>query len=99
MIDNAINHSKTEQVDIHLYRGPKNLVIAIRDYGQGIPAQRLEQLKKRFLGMDLEQIPTSSGHGFGLPLSAKIMHLHNGKLLIRTAEDGGTTVFLLFRKY
>ena len=99
MIDNAINHSKTEQVDIHLYRGPKRVAIAIRDYGQGIPAQRLEQIKKRFLGMDLEQIPTSNGHGFGLPLSARIMHLHNGKLLIRTAEDGGTTVFLLFRKY
>jgi signal transduction histidine kinase len=47
--------------------------------------------------MDMSQIPTSGGHGFGLPLSLKIMNLHNGKLLIRTAEDGGTTVYLIFR--
>jgi signal transduction histidine kinase len=97
IIDNAINHSKTEQVDINLYQRPKKVVISIRDYGQGINNQRLEQIQKRCSGMDMSQIPTSGGHGFGLPLSLKIMNLHNGKLLIRTAEDGGTTVYLIFR--
>jgi signal transduction histidine kinase len=46
--------------------------------------------------MDPELIGTQSAHGFGLPLSTKIMELHGGRLLIRTAEQVGTTVFLLF---
>lgn len=96
IIDNAITHSKTEKVDVHLYQGNKKVAVAIRDYGQGIPAKRLEQIQKRISGMDLELITTQSGHGFGLPLSTKIMELHGGRLLIRTTEYAGTTVFLLF---
>ncbi|HHW11490.1 MAG TPA: HAMP domain-containing histidine kinase [Firmicutes bacterium] len=96
VIDNAINHSKTESVDIHLYQGKNKVAVAIRDYGQGIPPGRLEKIEKRIAGMDPELIGTQSAHGFGLPLSAKIMELHGGRLLIRTAEHVGTTVFLLF---
>ena len=96
IIDNAITHSKTERVDLHLYQGEKKVVVSIRDYGQGIPAKRLEQIEKPFSGTDLELITTQSGHGFGLPLSAQIMTAHHGRLLIRTSEDAGTTVFLIF---
>jgi len=96
IIDNAINHSKTETVDIHLYRGKNKIAVAIRDYGQGIPARWLEKIQKRIAGMDLELISSQGAHGFGLPLSSKIMELHGGRLIIRTIENVGTTVFLLF---
>ena len=63
---------------------------------RGFPTVGWRKLKKRIAGMDPELIGTQSGHGFGLPLSTKIMELHGGRLLIRTAEQVGTTVFLLF---
>lgn len=96
IIDNAINHSKTEKVDIRLYRQNKKVVVSIRDYGQGISAEWLERIRERFSGFNFDTVNTQSGHGFGLPISDKIMELHGGRLLIRTSEHGGTTVFILF---
>lgn len=97
MVDNAINHSKTENIDLHLYQGKKKVAVAIRDYGRGIPARRLEEINQRIAGLGPELISSAqSGHGFGLPLSAKIMELHGGRLIIRTAAHTGTTIFLLF---
>ena len=97
MVDNAINHSKTENIDLHLYQGKKKVAVAIRDYGRGIPARRLEEINQRIAGLGPELIGSAqSGHGFGLPLSAKIMELHGGRLIIRTAAHTGTTIFLLF---
>ena len=96
IIDNAINHSKTEKVEIHLYQQTKKIVVAIRDYGQGISPDWLARIRERFSGLNLEAVNTQSGHGFGLPISEKIMELHGGRLLIRTSECGGTTVFICF---
>ncbi len=98
IIDNAFNHSKTEKVDIRLYQRNKKVVVAIRDYGQGISAEWLERIRERFTGFNFDMVNTQSGHGFGLPISEKIMELHGGKLLIRTSELGGTTVFILFNQ-
>ncbi|MBE6903604.1 MAG: HAMP domain-containing histidine kinase [Ruminococcaceae bacterium] len=92
IIDNSIKHSEKEgNIQITAKEEDAYLKVFVRDFGKGIPSEILSKAKERFV-----KGPNSQrGSGLGLALSDEIMKLHNGKLIIESKENEGTTVTIV----
>ncbi len=89
LIDNAIRYtSKGGTIDIQLYETAEACHIEVRDSGIGISEEHAPHIFERFYRGDAAQ--TTSGFGLGLPIAAKIVELHGGKLSFESALDGGS---------
>ncbi len=80
-LTNAHRHAKTERVQITMDIGPHTVAMSVRDYGCGIPQERLRSFLERNEGM---------GVGFG-GMRERAREL-GGLLSVRRAEGGGTVV-------
>lgn len=63
----------------------KNVQIAIKDSGIGIPAEKLKKLGEPFY------TTKKNGNGLGLMVSFKIIESHNGKVFVESEPNKGTT--------
>ncbi len=73
-----------------------NLDIQISDDGIGIPSDKIPYVLKPFTQIENMMTRVHRGTGLGLPLSAKIMQLHNGELIIDGKVEKGTCIHLIF---
>ncbi len=73
-----------------------DLVIAVADTGIGIAPQDIPTAMERFGQVDNSLARRYEGTGLGLPLSKRLMELHDGTLEIESALGQGTTVTLVF---
>ncbi len=72
------------------------LDLQISDDGIGIPTSKIPYILKPFTQIENMMTRAHQGTGLGLPLSAKIMQLHNGQLVIDSNANMGTCVHLIF---
>jgi signal transduction histidine kinase len=68
-------------------RDGKNIVISIRDNGNGVP----EKVKDKIFQPFFTTKPSGQGTGLGLSLSYDIVKMHDGQLSLDTKEGEGTT--------
>lgn len=94
IIANAINFSPegapvelTEQVEDDWVR------VRVRDYGMGIPPDRLNEALELFKQIDRNQ-KEQQGIGLGLPLVKRIVEAHGGNLTVYSATGKGTEVII-----
>jgi PAS domain S-box-containing protein len=80
-LTNAHRHAKTERVQITMDIGTHTVALSVRDYGCGIPQERLRSFLERNEGL---------GVGFG-GMRERAREL-GGLLSVKRAEDGGTIV-------
>lgn len=94
IISNAIqsyNGEPNKKVDMSIYQEEKNIVIAIKDYGTGLPKKVQEKLFK-------EMITTKGkdGTGLGLFMSYSTIRAHfKGNITYETKEGEGTTFYIV----
>lgn len=91
LIDNAVKFGGGQPVDVIASAANGHVVIAIRDYGPGIPEEDLPRLL-----MPLEQGDNSStreygGSGMGLSLAKMILEAHGVELHVETQPGHGST--------
>jgi signal transduction histidine kinase len=72
------------------YEGDPHLVLAVRDNGQGMSPEQLDNLFAPFL------TTKDSGTGIGLAIVKKIMENHQGKVQVESKVGQGTKFKLLF---
>lgn len=94
LLDNAILHSKSPQIDILLSRDGNEALLEVKDYGQGISAAQMEKIEQKFSGAPINSIYDQAGHGYGLPVSKEIIQSHGGSLEINSVENVGTTIMV-----
>jgi signal transduction histidine kinase len=75
---------------VHLSSDDEWAVLAIRDTGVGIPAEKLTRV------FDAYYTTKASGGGLGMLILLKIMRAHGGTVDIQSTPDVGTTVTLRF---
>jgi signal transduction histidine kinase len=87
IVDNACKAVLTEmgKVTITLQKSDRFLVIDISDNGGGIPLDMKDKIFTPFFS------GSASGSGLGLPLAAKIMALHGGRIEFKSRLPRGTT--------
>ncbi|MEO2865966.1 sensor histidine kinase [Flavonifractor plautii] len=89
LLDNAAKHGGSgKRIDTAIARDEDQVVITIRDYGPGIPAEELPHVKYKFY----KGSSKARGSGIGLALCDEIITRHEGTLDIDNAEGGGCIV-------
>jgi len=103
LIDNAIKYSVDcdghGQIAIKLARRPDAICLSVADSGAGVPADKREDVIKRFVRLDESR--SKPGTGLGLSLVEAVMELHGGTLELSDTypdrqEGRGLTVTMHF---
>lgn len=89
---NAIKYSpEADKVDVQLSVENGNVVVAVTDFGQGVPEEKIPHLFERyFRANDSKKI---EGLGLGLFLSKQIINAHDGRVWIKSKINEGSTFY------
>ncbi len=81
LMENAVRHSKGALVELEVMH-PGTL--AVRDFGPGVDAQRLEEIKQHHV----RQVASRSGFGLGLSIVKTVVAKQNGVLELYSPPPG-----------
>jgi signal transduction histidine kinase len=97
LITNALKFSngKGKRVEITAEESGSHVVIAVKDYGQGIGADDLQRLGKRFQMLYKGQDHRYLGLGLGLPMVHELVEAHGGRVEVASVVGEGS----MFRVY
>jgi PAS domain S-box-containing protein len=95
LITNAIKYSpKADQVILKVYGQDDQVVIALTDFGIGIPEGDAEKIFERFYRVEGKDEKTYPGFGIGLFIVREILELHGGKVWVSSELNKGSTFFV-----
>ena len=77
------------QIQVRVTQKAKQAQIVVQDSGQGIPVANLDEVRQCLPGRTSRR---HVGTGFGLCNARRFVEAHDGKLLIDSKENEGTTV-------
>lgn len=72
--------------------GENKLLVAVRDFGIGIPKEHQQNLFKKFYRVE-DQVKTTQGLGIGLYICAEILQRHDCDYGVRSEPADGTTFY------
>jgi two-component system phosphate regulon sensor histidine kinase PhoR len=94
LVDNAIKYGDPAQpvhVEVSQTENARAL-LSVADRGEGIAAEHLPHLTRRFYRTDPGRSRAAGGTGLGLAIVKHIVERHRGSLDIRSRQSEGTTV-------
>ncbi len=94
LVDNALKYGDPDQtVTVRLHpRGDNRVRLTVTDRGEGIPAEHVPHLTRRFYRTDPGRSRASGGTGLGLAIVKHIVERHRGRLDIDSKLGEGTRV-------
>ena len=98
IVDNAIKYTKEHEKYICLQSAveEEKIKITITDRGVGIPESDLPYVLNRFYRVDKARSRKQGGNGLGLSIAKRLVEKYNGRIIIDSKEQEGSTVTLLF---
>jgi signal transduction histidine kinase len=97
LIDNAVKYSEPEQpVLLNLETKENTALLAVRDYGIGIPFAQQSRIFERFYRVDDARSRSTGGTGLGLPIVKTLVEGMNGKITVTSQLGVGTTFTVSF---
>lgn len=90
IISNACKYSDYKHVTVSIGASDDFVYIIIKDKGIGIPENEIKYIYDPFFRAS--NTKNYEGYGIGLPLTRNIIRMHNGKILVTSIENQGTTV-------
>jgi two-component system sensor histidine kinase MtrB len=82
LVGNAIEHSESGPVQVHVAGDEDAVAIAVRDHGVGLRQADLGMVFNRFWRADPARARTTGGTGLGLAIALEDAHLHGGWLQV-----------------
>ena len=94
LVDNALKYGAAESpVEVSVGESETGgVVLRVRDHGDGIDAQHIPHLTRRFYRVDPSRSRAAGGTGLGLAIVKHIVERHRGQLDIASRKGEGTTV-------
>ncbi|WP_394690001.1 sensor histidine kinase [Hoeflea sp.] len=92
LIDNAVKYVgdvPSPQITVSLTRESGEIRLSVTDNGPGVPADRREDVVKRFVRLDESR--SKPGTGLGLSLVRAVAALHGGRLELKDGSPGAET--------
>jgi len=94
-LDNAIKFSENNGIlKVSTYADNKNVYIAIKDNGIGIPKDEIQYLGEKFYKADKARNSNVEGTGLGLSIAKRLVKVLNGDFYIESEEEKGTTIVI-----
>ncbi len=92
LIGNAVKFSYPDStVEIRLAGQDDEIVISVRDQGQGIPAHEMNKLFKPFEKISVKSTAGEKSTGLGLAICRKIVEGHQGRIWVKSEVGKGST--------
>jgi signal transduction histidine kinase len=89
VLRNAIRFAPPDSVvETRVEDHSDRVVISIRDYGSGVPAETLERIFDPFFRVDDSRNGASGGAGLGLSIARRAVLLHQGEIVAENASPG-----------
>lgn len=95
LVDNALRHSgHTDRIEIGISHAAdlQQMEFYVRDYGVGIPSDKLNHIFERFYRGDRGRARSSGGTGLGLAIVKHIIQLHGGRVWAESALGQGACI-------
>jgi two-component system phosphate regulon sensor histidine kinase PhoR len=95
LIDNAIKYSDAGgRIVLGCEKDRGEVVISVRDEGQGIEPEHLPRLFERFYRVDKARSRNLGGTGLGLAIVKHIAQAHGGEISVESTLGSGSTFYL-----
>jgi signal transduction histidine kinase len=91
LLHNAVQYGK--RATIHI-QDARELTVAIRDEGPGIPEADLEKVFEPFYRLEGSRSRDTGGSGLGLSIARDIAQAHGGSIRLRNVDGGGLEALL-----
>jgi signal transduction histidine kinase len=92
LISNGIKFSHPgTTVEIMASRGEKEVVVSVRDEGQGIPASDIDRLFIPFENLSVKSTGGEQSTGLGLAIVKRIVEGHGGRIWVESESGVGST--------
>ncbi len=89
VLRNAIRYSPEQAaIECDLKEEDGAAIIAVRDYGLGVPAEMLAQIFEPFFRVEESRNPEMGGVGLGLAIAKRAIEVHRGSLFAENASPG-----------
>lgn len=99
LLENAIVHSKsTQPIQCNVFCEDNLIYFAIRDFGIGIPNDRLETIFDDCLPPPSDSANGHKGMGLGLSICKTIISAHNGAIIAKNHPAGAEFCFTLSKE-
>ncbi len=89
IIDNACKFSNNDKVDVSITLTSEKVEVSVTDKGVGIPPEEIQSISEPFFRAS--NVRSFIGYGVGLPLSSKIVALHQGSIEVDSEINKGST--------
>ncbi len=91
-LSNAAKFTEKGRITLHIFQdAPDQIHIAIEDTGIGIAEEDFDVLFEAFEQVDSSATRVFGGTGLGLPITKKLIELHQGHVWAESEVDVGTT--------
>ena len=93
-LTNACKHTAEGQIHVHcsLSENPGSVTFSVTDTGDGVPADKADEIFNRFTTLDAE----TGGHGMGLSICLNLSELLGGKVALdRSYTDGARFILVI----
>jgi len=99
LIDNALKYGGSNQlIELSINNSDKELEIAVTDFGAGIAKEQVDEIIKPLYRGRAAEEKNKTGFGLGLAITKKIVEAHNGKLIIQSKINEGSTFVISLPK-
>ncbi|WP_051569418.1 ATP-binding protein [Alkaliphilus transvaalensis] len=96
LLSNAIKFSKADnEITINLWDQGEQIVISVKDEGQGIPKDKLEVIFERFRQADKLLNRRHEGSGIGLSLVKSLVSMHGGTITVKSEYGIGSEFIIV----
>lgn len=95
LLSNAIKFSiKNTMIEVSVESIEKEIIIIVKDQGQGIPEHEIEKLFKAFQKTSVQSTDGEKTTGLGLLIVKKFIEAHGGKVWLESTVGVGSSFFI-----
>ena len=96
LLTNALRHTpENGQINVSLHQNQKDVIVGIKDNGEGILAEDLPHLFDRFYRTDASRSRDTGGSGLGLAIVKALVEEQSGTIAVHSNGAGQGTTFIL----